>query len=118
MKILITGSRDWKDGKVIERALADYANYDSRYDVEFIHGGAQGADLMGSIIARRFGWKVTEVKADWDAYGKAAGGIRNQQMVDMQPDVVLAFQKDNSRGTQDCMDRAKKAGIPVVLVCC
>lgn len=49
-------------------------------------------------------------------YCPMAGLYRNQEMVDLGADVVLAFQRNGSRGTQDCMDRARRAGLTVVLV--
>lgn len=58
--------------------------------------------------------------ADWNRYGKAAGRIRNQQMLDEgKPDVVIAFVDKplvESRGTNDMVSRAKKAGLPVYVV--
>lgn len=50
--------------------------------------------------------------ADWDRYGKAAGPIRNQQMLDeSEPTKVFAF--PGGRGTADMVRRARAAGIPV-----
>jgi hypothetical protein len=36
-------------------------------------------------------------------------------MVDMGIDLVLAFSRNNSRGTSDCIKRAKTAGIPTLI---
>lgn len=55
--------------------------------------------------------------ADWDK-GRTAGFLRNQEMVDAGAYVCLAFViagKSKSKGTRDCIRRAKKAGIPVVI---
>jgi DNA-binding MurR/RpiR family transcriptional regulator len=56
--------------------------------------------------------------ADWEAYGKAAGPIRNQRMLDEgKPDLVIAFSDlPTTSGTYDMIKRAKAAGIPVYLV--
>lgn len=43
-----------------------------------------------------------------------AGHRRNQQMVDSRPDVVLAFCLDDSPGTIDCIERARRARLPVL----
>ena len=51
--------------------------------------------------------------ADWSTHGRAAGPIRNQQMVDRGADICLAFPTSSSIGTWDCVRRAKAAGIPV-----
>lgn len=57
---------------------------------------------------------ITKVyPALWNKYGKSAGPIRNQQMLD----IVYAFTYDleNSRGTRDMVLRARKTKIPVIL---
>ena len=48
-------------------------------------------------------------------YGKAAGPIRNQQMLDEgKPDVVIAF--PGASGTADMINRAGLTNVPVVRV--
>lgn len=85
-----------------------------------VHGDCPtGADRYASEWCReaRFnGLHVIEEAhpADWGKHGKAAGPIRNQQMVDLGADVVLAFPLGESRGTRHCMAAAEKAGIPVI----
>jgi hypothetical protein len=63
-------------------------------------------------------WRIEPVAAEWDTFGRAAGPIRNQSMIDMAPDLVLAFHNDmdHSRGTVDTVDRAIKAGINVEVI--
>lgn len=85
-----------------------------------VHGGAYGADMMAdyaALVLAGAGWDVVreEHLADWDNLGKSAGVVRNQAMVDMGADVVLAFQHNNSRGTAHCIEAANAAGIPVLL---
>jgi hypothetical protein len=55
---------------------------------------------------------LKEFEADWKTHGRAAGPIRNQAMVDAGADYFLAFNYNVSRGTADCVDRCRKAGIP------
>lgn len=57
--------------------------------------------------------------ADWEKHGKAAGPIRNQQMLtEGKPDIVVAFSDNlsNSKGTADMCRRAHKAGLPVYVI--
>lgn len=57
--------------------------------------------------------------ANWNLHHKAAGPIRNQQMLDEgKPNLVVAFHNDinNSKGTQHMVKIAKKAGIPTFVV--
>ena len=52
--------------------------------------------------------------ADWDKHGKAAGAIRNREMLKKgQPNLVIAFHTalQQSKGTRDMVELAKKAGI-------
>lgn len=61
---------------------------------------------------------VESFPANWSQYGHAAGPIRNQKMLDQNPDLVIAFHFDleHSKGTKDMINRAKKACIPVRFV--
>lgn len=53
--------------------------------------------------------------AHWDKYGKAAGPLRNQQMLDEgTPDLILAF--PGGAGTEDMCRRGVLAGIEVIRV--
>jgi hypothetical protein len=74
-----------------------------------------GADWHAHLHALCRGWTIQERPADWKRYGLKAGGVRNQQMIDEQPrmDILVAAPDSGSRGTYDCMRRAKAAGIPV-----
>lgn len=57
--------------------------------------------------------------ADWKQYGKAAGPIRNKQMLDEgQPDLVLCFHDDieKSKGTKNMYELAKARGIKTKLI--
>lgn len=66
------------------------------------------AKRHGEVIERPF-------PADWVTLGKAAGPIRNQQMLDeAKPDWVVAFPGGN--GTADMVRRARKAGVKIVEV--
>jgi hypothetical protein len=56
---------------------------------------------------------VKRFAADWDKHGKAAGPIRNQQMVDKEPSYMIAF--PGGSGTRDCARRADEAGIQVFI---
>ena len=116
MRVLICGSRNWKEEDVIpEYRIEEYIKT-LPLDAVIIHGGAPGADMVADRIARERGHTVIEVKANWDLYGDAAGPIRNRKMLDVwNPDKVTAFHEDivNSTGTKDMIAAAMKAGFPV-----
>jgi hypothetical protein len=78
-----------------------------------ISGKAKGADTLGEVWAKANGIPVAEFPADWDKYGKAAGHLRNSEMiVEGKPDYVVAFLHPRSRGTKNMIKQAKGASIP------
>lgn len=114
-RILITGSREWDDRPVIERAILSACDDLGTANVVVVHGECVkgGADILADEIATSLGMKTEPIPADW-SLGKKAGPLRNQAMVDLGADVCLAFPMPSSRGTFDCMARARAAGIPVI----
>ncbi|AVP41949.1 hypothetical protein SEA_JSQUARED_66 [Mycobacterium phage Jsquared] len=117
-RVLITGSRVWKDRAAIWEALAVELRR-SPNGLIVVHGGARGADDIADRWAwgmKQDGWNVLPElhRADWDRYGKRAGILRNIEMVKAGADVCLAFPLGVSRGTRHCMAAAEKAGILVI----
>lgn len=116
IRVLVCGSRDWNDASAVfaelNRLRAEYLD-----PVTVVHGCCSGADTLAACWARDFG-KADPFPADWGKYGRAAGPIRNQAMVDSKPDMALAFTYDisKSRGTADCVRRLRAAGIPVLII--
>lgn len=111
VRLLVCGDRNWTDEAAIKRVLSIYREWD---EVTVIHGNCRGADKLAGKVARELGFKVEEYNADWETYGKAAGPIRNQQMLDEgKPEYGIAFHADlaSSKGTKDMVTRLTKAGI-------
>lgn len=105
MKIAIVGSRDYQDLGAIKEAVAKIAA--NIPDAEIVSGGARGVDTIAVDEARRLGLKTKVFPADWDNLGKAAGYIRNEQII-LYSDKVLAFWDGVSKGTKHSIDLAKK----------
>jgi hypothetical protein len=83
--------------------------------ITIIHGAARGADTLAGLFAKMFGTKVEAYPADWDTHGKAAGPIRNQQMLDEgKPDLVVAF--PGGAGTKHMKETAARRGFRVIVV--
>jgi hypothetical protein len=111
-RVLVTGSRTWKDYGRIYRRLAELGNADHGTQMlVVIHGDApNGADALADRAARDLGYHVRKYPADWDL-GKTAGKDRNGFMLRTeQPQVVLAFWEDESSGTGDCIEKALDMG--------
>lgn len=121
MRIIVTGSREWTDKQTLRSALDSLlAEIPTNEDVVIVHGACpRGADQMADEWARHaaftgLGVTVEPHPADWKM-GKQAGHWRNQHMVNLGADMVLAFFHTGApnRGTADCVRRAEEAGIPV-----
>ncbi|MEU4296421.1 DUF2493 domain-containing protein [Kitasatospora aureofaciens] len=111
-RILVTGSRAWSDRARVEWALG--VAFRAFRPIVVVHGGCPtGADAMAAVWAQRAGVEVEAWPADWDRHGRAAGPIRNAQMVAAGARFCLAFVLPGSRGTADCVRRAEASGIPV-----
>lgn len=115
MRVLVCGGRDYGD-----RARA-YAELDRLQPLDgalvIITGSANGADQLAwdwfCDRKRNNGPLDFEAfPADWKQYGKAAGPIRNQRMIDEgKPELCVAF--PGGRGTADMVRRAEAAGVRI-----
>ena len=118
-RILVTGSRDWTDADTIDlNLIGATGRLDCLRGVVVVDGQCTkgGADQLAHEAAKRRGWGTERYPADWNQHGKAAGSIRNQEMIALGADLVLAFPLPGSVGTWDCIRRASAAGIRVVIV--
>lgn len=110
MRVIVCGGRDYADRDTAFAALDRFRAAHGLTCV--IQGGAPGADRLAYEWGHSRMVMVEHVPADWKAHGKAAGPMRNQQMVGIhRPDAVIAF--PGGRGTADMIKRAKAAGLPV-----
>lgn len=112
MRVLVTGSRDWPDdGSMMEEFAALHASF-PYHATTIIHGACPtGADAIADRLARYFGFKVETYPAAWETQGTRAGYLRNKAMVESNPDLCLAYIKDDSKGATMTLKMAQDAGI-------
>lgn len=109
---LVCGGRDFDDDVMFQSAMSDLVRLRGMPST-IIHGAARGADTLADEWAKRHALRVRAFPANWRKHGRAAGPIRNQQMLDEgRPYLVVAF--PGGRGTVDMVRRARDAGIDVV----
>lgn len=77
-----------------------------------VSGGAVGVDRAAVEHARRLGMDYTVYQPQWKKYGKVAGFIRNDLILD-DADRVLAFWDFRSRGTLDTLRKAWRRNLPI-----
>lgn len=114
-RLLVCGGRNFNDSSLPERLNAWYVE---RPDIEIITGydphnkRFQGADELAFTWAVASGVPAFPFPARWQLYGRRAGPLRNQEMLDFgKPHAVLAA--PGGGGTADMCSRALKAGLVV-----
>ena len=76
-------------------------------------GAAAGADYHAGEWAAIRGIQVQRCYANWDKFKRAAGPIRNAEMLKQaRPHVVVAFPGDT--GTADLVAKARAVGVEVI----
>jgi hypothetical protein len=107
MRLLVCGGRTYND---MEAAFSVMDRLHRTSPITLvIQGGAKGADEIAKCWAVLAKVECKEVKADWKTFGKSAGPIRNKQMLEMNPDRVLAL--PGGRGTANMVSQARAAGV-------
>lgn len=114
-RVLVCGSRHLSEDR--RQEVTNALEYLWRQNpLVVIHGAAPGADTYADRWAFHMGCEQVRFPADWAKYGRKAGPIRNQQMLDEgKPDIVLAFPDKDSKGTWDMVKRARQAGLEVLV---
>lgn len=113
---LVCGGRDYTDEATFDFLMDGFRDELSAtqpdWKLVIVHGGARGADRLADLWAKSRGVPAIPCPADWDKHGKAAGVIRNAEMLKRwKPHVVIAF--PGGRGTAHMMSIASKAGVLV-----
>lgn len=95
-QVIVTGGRDYDDWSMLQDVLR-------LIDPDMvIQGGASGADKMAEEWATLNKKECITVHADWNKHGRAAGPIRNREMLDSFPlAITIAF--PGGKGTADCV---------------
>lgn len=111
-RVLVSGDRGWNNYQVI---LDELIKVHQEYGIEVvIEGECSGADQMARAAAVQLGIPYLPFPADWRKHGRAAGPIRNRQMItEGKPTLVLLFHPfiENSKGTRDMQTAANQARV-------
>lgn len=123
--ILITGSRDWMAVETIENILrAEVAKAMDMGRVPMvIHGDHwDGADNIAELFCERSGVRSLKFPAQWKLKGRAAGPLRNEEMVEVYASIIgvsgntgaaYAFPMVHSTGTRDCITALQRRNFQV-----
>ena len=104
MKVIIAGSRSINDYALVKQAIEKAA-----FSItEVVSGGANGVDKLGEKWALENNIPIKQFLPDWNAHGKAAGPIRNSEMV-AYSDALIAVYDGISKGTKDTITKVQNA---------
>lgn len=123
MKIIVAGSRNFNDWNLLKDKL-DKLFINKTDELEIVSGKCpphfiiidgkkvkiRGADRLGEIYARINKHKCTKFSANWRAYGKSAGPIRNSEMAKYADGLAL-FWDGISKGSENMLKEAKKRNL-------
>jgi hypothetical protein len=118
MRVLVCGDRNYMDVGKVENFLLKMKNEYS--DLYVITGDCSGADSFAKSVCIKHDIKYKVFKANWNEHGRAAGPIRNKEMLDHLISTdnamdnknlnVVAFHDDveNSKGTKNMINQSLK----------
>jgi hypothetical protein len=135
LRLLVTGSRDFHDATVVAYLMRRVSEAAGR-PLHVTDGKAPGLDTLARRVTVVMKWPGQRFEAQWGApcreechhgknaktrsgrrYCPAAGGYRNQLMVDQGHHLCIGWMsRPHSAGTVDCLTRASRASIPALCV--
>jgi hypothetical protein len=129
-RILVTVSRTWTDISTMREVLAQV--YERHPTAVLVHGDCPKGDRLAARLWKKLGGQEEKWPAAWGTkctatcdhkprfrkdrteYCPVPGPSRNARMVESNPDLVLAFVRNNSSGAMGTYNLAKGAGLNVV----
>lgn len=112
MNIGIVGSRTFNDYHLLQNIVSDHLEVSAISGI--VSGGAKGADALAERFAAENNIQLAIHKPDWKRNNKAAGIIRNKEIV-ANSDILFAFWDGKSKGTEHSIRLAKETGKNVIV---
>ena len=116
IRVIVAGGRDFNNYTLLSNTLDAVLERYTLPEVSIVSGCCRGADSLGERYAKEHGIPVVRFPADWLAYGKAAGPIRNRKMAEFASQgegALVAFWNGESRGTASMIRLAEKYGLQI-----
>jgi hypothetical protein len=116
LRVVVTGGRDYSDTAAVDREMKRIVTRANGRPLVVINGGARGLDTLVKEWCEENGIPCITMFAPWKShYGKRAGPIRNQWMIDFgKPHYGIVF--PGGTGTEDMHKRLKKSLIQYHIV--
>lgn len=115
---LVVGSRNFSDYEFMKKKLDHLLK--NQPNVVIVSGGARGADFLAERYAKEKGYPLKVFPANWNALGKSAGYIRNEEMHSYiskaEKRGCVAFWDGKSKGTKHNFELVKKYNNPLRVI--
>lgn len=112
-KVIIAGGRNFNNFPLLRTKMDEFlVNKIKTHQIVIVSGGARGADTLGEKYGKLKGFKIIRIKANWNKHGKAAGFVRNKEMLDIANGVVCCWDKV-SKGTGHLVKITKQTSTPI-----
>lgn len=112
-KVAIVGSRNLTDYQFFKESINTLFKINNFKTI--ISGGAVGTDSLARQYSIENNIELIEYKPDWGTYGKRAGYIRNETIIN-ECDFALIFWDGESKGTLHDIRLCYKKGRSYLLI--
>lgn len=113
MNVAVVGGRTFNDYEKLEIILD--VLMDGLGFTTIVSGGATGADSLGERYAAEHNLETIIHLPNWKLHNKAAGMIRNKDII-TDADIVVACWDKESRGTKNSINLAKEQNKTTILI--
>lgn len=114
MKLLITGSRNFKDSAVLKQAIEAVQKRQNEKITLLLHGGAKGADTLAQNWAEENKIPTQIIKPNYQKYpNKTAPLIRNKVLVELADCTLALYSQERTGGTWYTSQATIKANKPL-----
>lgn len=115
---IVCGGRHFDDEELLTKTLDKYYKKKGNGHLKIVSGHASGADVLAEHWAKMHAVPLIVIPADWNKYGRAAGPIRNREMLgfiirESKNPEIIAFWDGKSRGTKNMISQGEKVGVNV-----
>ena len=107
MRIVIGGCRDFCNYTLFCEHMDHVLAFIDDKNITILSGHCSGVDTMAEEYAKQHNLTLEIHPAQWQKFGRAAGPIRNREMVE-RADFVITFWDGQSKGTKSLIELAKK----------
>lgn len=111
----IVGSRSRDSGRDLIATRRAFLKVYEKGDIIVSGGCSKGGDRFAEVIAKELGLTIIIHYPDWARIGRGAGFARNSKIAD-SCNVLLAVIAENSKGTEDTINKTRKQNKSVILI--